>query len=193
MGIFQTVEKFKAIFKMNNQLRQQQEAFKKRALAQVPIQRKSASDRQDTASPKPTSKPKATAPEQKAWTAATTTTSSSSSGSKQSVGVQVLRVIEYLKKNRGLHTADQLRNAVGFDIVGDLYNSLKINPKITFDNEQFEFKPAYTARNKEEILSLLEKSFRDGKGGISKKDLFECYADASTDLEKLKEENKVYS
>ena len=81
----------------------------------------------------------------------------------------------------------------GSDALAELTRALTSNVKLHCDGLTCSYRPMYDVRNYAELLDLLKKFDAEGVGGIRHEELLESYPGVSTDIERLKDENRVFT
>ncbi|DBA91488.1 hypothetical protein WJX77_002507 [Trebouxia sp. C0004] len=107
------------------------------------------------------------------------------------IGKQLKDVVDHLESSRKALTAEELREAVQHDVVGnkELYDVLFNNPKIRINPDgRYEYKPSHELQNVGEVLTLVSKH----PHGVMAGQIKDAYKGVGADVKRLKEEGKVW-
>jgi len=98
-------------------------------------------------------------------------------------------VIKYLRDVEKPVNAEDIHTATGFDLktTPGMMEALQSNPKISFDDGWFSYKPPYSVKNIHELLDLINKT----PEGIEVTELKDCYKTVEEDVKKLLEQRDV--
>ncbi|EES11397.1 hypothetical protein BDA96_06G228700 [Sorghum bicolor] len=109
---------------------------------------------------------------------------------KSPVGAQIKLVIELLYKTRQAFTAEQINDATYVDIHGNkaVFDSLRNNPKVSYDGRRFSYKSKHDLKGKDQLLVLIRK-FPEGLAVVEVKD---AYPNVLEDLQALKAAGEVW-
>ncbi|RLM55753.1 hypothetical protein C2845_PM10G05880 [Panicum miliaceum] len=109
---------------------------------------------------------------------------------KSPVGAQIKLVIELLYKTRQAFTAEQINEATYVDIHGNkaVFDSLRNNPKVSYDGRRFSYKSKHDLKGKDQLLVLVRK-FPEGLAVVEVKD---AYPNVLEDLQALKAAGEVW-
>ncbi|XP_041460072.1 transcription initiation factor IIE subunit beta-like [Lytechinus variegatus] len=69
--------------------------------------------------------------------------------------------------------------------------ALPNNPKVTFEDGKYSFKPAYNVRNRKEMVRLLKRHDQRGLGGIMMDDVMESLPHAKIGIKKLEKAGEI--
>lgn len=103
---------------------------------------------------------------------------------KAPVGAQIKKVIDLLFETRKAFTPEQINEACYVDMKANkaVFDSLRNNPKVSYDNGKFAYKSKHALKDKSELLMLIRK-FPEGIAVI---DLKDAYPAVMEDLQALK-------
>lgn len=107
------------------------------------------------------------------------------------IGKQLKDVVDHLESSRKALTAEELKEAVQHDVVGnkELYDVLSNNFKIRINPDgRYEYKPSHELQNVDEVLTLVSKH----PHGVMAGQIKDAYKGVSEDVKRLKEEGKVW-
>ncbi|KAL2898701.1 General transcription factor IIE subunit 2 [Bienertia sinuspersici] len=109
---------------------------------------------------------------------------------KAPAGAQIKRVIDLLLERREALTPEQINEVCYVDVYANktVFESLKNNPKVSYDGRCFSYKSKHEVKNKDQLLVLIRK-FPEGMPVI---DLKDSYTTVMEDLQILKAERKVW-
>lgn len=109
---------------------------------------------------------------------------------KAPVGAQIKRVIDLLLETRLAHTPEQINEACYVDINSNkaVFDSLKNNPKVSYDGKRFAYKSKHDLKDKSQLLVLIRK-FPEGIAVI---DLKDAYPSVAEDLQALKADGQIW-
>lgn len=109
---------------------------------------------------------------------------------KAPVGAQIKRVINLLFETRQAFTPEQINEACYVDINSNkaVFESLKNNPKVTYDGRSFSYKSKHDLKDKKQLLVLVRK-FPEGIPVI---DLKDAYPTVMDDLQALKSAGDIW-
>ncbi|KAK9131604.1 hypothetical protein Scep_011132 [Stephania cephalantha] len=109
---------------------------------------------------------------------------------KAPVGAQIKRVIDLLLETRLAFTPEQINEACYVDANANkaVFDSLRNNPKVSYDGKRFSYKSKHDLKDKSELLVLIRK-FPEG---IQVIDLKDAYPTVLEDLQALKAAGDVW-
>ncbi|KAK9149952.1 hypothetical protein Syun_008261 [Stephania yunnanensis] len=109
---------------------------------------------------------------------------------KAPVGAQIKRVIDLLLETRLAFTPEQINEACYVDANANkaVFDSLRNNPKVSYDGKRFSYKSKHDLKDKSELLVLIRK-FPEG---IQVIDLKDAYPTVLEDLQSLKAAGDVW-
>nr|XP_043620623.1 general transcription factor IIE subunit 2 [Erigeron canadensis]XP_043620624.1 general transcription factor IIE subunit 2 [Erigeron canadensis] len=109
---------------------------------------------------------------------------------KSPVGAQIKRVIDLLFESRQSFTAEQINEASYVDVNGNkaVFESLRKNPKVNYQDKRFSYKSKHSVRNQKELLHLV-RAFPEG---IAVADLKDAYPTVMEDLQALKAARQIW-
>ncbi|KAK6935356.1 TFA2, Winged helix domain 2 [Dillenia turbinata] len=109
---------------------------------------------------------------------------------KSPVGAQIKRVIDLLFETRQELTPEQINDACYVDVNANkaVFDSLRNNPKVTYDGRCFSYKSKHKLKNKTELLTLIRRYVE----GIAVIDLKDAYPTVMEDLQALKAAGEVW-
>ncbi|XP_051150949.1 uncharacterized protein LOC127265263 [Andrographis paniculata] len=109
---------------------------------------------------------------------------------KGPVGAQIKRVIQLLFESRHAWTPNEINEACYVDINANkaVFDSLKNNPKVSYDGMHFSYKSKHDVKDKSQLLVLIRK-FPEGIAII---DLKDAYPTVMDDLQSLKASGKIW-
>ncbi|KAJ4455597.1 putative transcription initiation factor TFIIE subunit beta [Paratrimastix pyriformis] len=106
---------------------------------------------------------------------------------KDNISLILKRVIDHLSAHHGEpFTITQLSTVAGCDVTPHMAE-LANNPKISFHDNIYEYKPPHPINNKEEMLLLLQHSDH----GILVNELKDCYPAAEADIKELSSRESI--
>lgn len=109
---------------------------------------------------------------------------------KAPVGAQIKRVIDLLFEKRQALTPEEIDRRCHVDVNGNksVFDSLRKNPKVSYDGERFSYKSKHQLGSKEDLLKLIKK-FPEGIAVIDLKDAYTAVVD---DLQALKGTGEIW-
>ncbi|KAJ4712977.1 Transcription initiation factor IIE subunit beta [Melia azedarach] len=109
---------------------------------------------------------------------------------KAPVGAQIKRVIDLLLETRQALTPEQINDACYVDINSNkaVFDSLRNNPKVSYDGRRFSYKSKHDVKDKSQLLVLIRK-FPEGIAVI---DLKDAYPTVMEDLQALKAAGQIW-
>ncbi|KAK4389317.1 hypothetical protein Sango_2268700 [Sesamum angolense] len=109
---------------------------------------------------------------------------------KAPVGAQIKRVIDLLFETREAFTPEQINEACYVDVNANkaVFDSLRNNPKVSYDGKRFSYKSKHALKDKSQLLVLVRK-FPEGIAVI---DLKDSYPTVMEDLQSLKASGQIW-
>lgn len=109
---------------------------------------------------------------------------------KAPVGAQIKRVIDMLLTTRLAFTPEQINERCYVDVNGNkgVFDSLRNNPKVSYDGIRFAYKSKHDLKDKSALLVLIRK-FPEGIAVI---DLKDAYPTVMEDLQSLKAKGEIW-
>ncbi|KAG8374897.1 hypothetical protein BUALT_Bualt10G0043400 [Buddleja alternifolia] len=109
---------------------------------------------------------------------------------KAPVGAQIKRVIDLLFETRKAFTPEQINEVCYVDINANksVFDSLRNNPKVSYDGNRFSYKSKHALKDKSQLLVLIRK-FPEGIAVI---DLKDSYPTVMDDLQSLKSSGQIW-
>ncbi|XP_021773751.1 general transcription factor IIE subunit 2-like [Chenopodium quinoa] len=109
---------------------------------------------------------------------------------KAPAGAQIKRVIDLLLERREALTPEQINQVCHVDVYANktVFESLKNNPKVSYDGQCFSYKSKHEVKNKDQLLVLIRR-YPEGMPII---DLKDSYINVMEDLQALKADRKVW-
>ncbi|XP_073133035.1 uncharacterized protein [Henckelia pumila] len=109
---------------------------------------------------------------------------------KAPVGAQIKRVIDLLFETRQPFTPEQINEACYVDLNANkaVFDSLRNNPKVSYDGKRFSYKSKHALKDKNQLLVLVRK-FPEGIAVI---DLKDSYPAVMEDLQALKASGQIW-
>ncbi|GER25903.1 transcription initiation factor IIE subunit beta [Striga asiatica] len=109
---------------------------------------------------------------------------------KGPVGSQIKRVIDFLFETRQVFTPEQINEKTYVDVNANkaVLDSLRNNPKVSYDGKRFSYKSKYSLKDKSQLLVLIRK-FPEG---IAVVDLKDAYPTVMEDLQSLKASGQIW-
>ncbi|XP_065850522.1 uncharacterized protein [Euphorbia lathyris] len=109
---------------------------------------------------------------------------------KAPVGAQIKRVIDLLLETRQAFTPEQINEACYVDAISNkgVFDSLRNNPKVSYDGRRFAYKSKHDLKDKNQLLVLIRK-FPEGIAVI---DLKDSYPAVMEDLQALKSTGQIW-
>ncbi|KDP25473.1 hypothetical protein JCGZ_20629 [Jatropha curcas] len=109
---------------------------------------------------------------------------------KAPVGAQIKRVIDLLLETRLAYTPEQINEACYVDVTSNkaVFDSLRNNPKVTYDGKRFSYKSKHDLKDKSQLLVLIRKY----PEGIAVIDLKDAYPTVMEDLQALKAAGQIW-
>ncbi|XP_051137690.1 uncharacterized protein LOC127255936 [Andrographis paniculata] len=106
------------------------------------------------------------------------------------VGSQIKRVIDLLYETRKSFSPEQINEVCYVDVNANkaVFDSLRNNPKVSFDGKQFSYKSKHDLKDKDQLLYLIRK-FPEGIAVI---DLKDSYSNVMEDLQALKASGDIW-
>ncbi|KAF9571315.1 hypothetical protein EC968_000755 [Mortierella alpina] len=108
-------------------------------------------------------------------------------GAGKHINSLLLGAINYLKALEDL----KRKGNVDLEAKPELFDLLKSNEKVSYDTvtETFVYKPTYHIKNKEDLLTMLEK--RKNEGGMEYKELKDSYSKLAESVKELSDEGRI--
>eukprot|EP01137_Pigoraptor_chileana_P009163 Opistho-2@57020 len=111
-------------------------------------------------------------------------------------GLILRDLINYMKANMQFMRFDEILTETGNSVITadqyrELLESLKQNPKVYYENDQFKFKPTINVSGKDDIVSLLRGMYEEGVGGMLQSTLLESYPEVGNDIDALVESKAI--
>ncbi|KAG0305212.1 hypothetical protein BGZ98_004470, partial [Dissophora globulifera] len=114
-------------------------------------------------------------------------------GTGKHINSLLLNAINFLKNADEPQTVEDLKRKgnIDLDAKPELYQLLKLNEKINFDerNDTFVYKPTYHIKSKEDLFAMLEK--KRNEGGMEYKELKDSYAKLQQAVDELADEGRI--
>uniref|UniRef100_A0A803MHI7 TFIIE beta domain-containing protein n=1 Tax=Chenopodium quinoa TaxID=63459 RepID=A0A803MHI7_CHEQI len=109
---------------------------------------------------------------------------------KAPAGAQIKRVIDLLLERREALTPEQINQVCHVDVYANktVFESLKNNPKVSYDGQCFSYKSKHEVKNKDQLLVLIRR-YPEGMPIV---DLKDSYINVMEDLQALKADRKVW-
>ncbi|XAR55050.1 hypothetical protein NMG60_11030426 [Bertholletia excelsa] len=109
---------------------------------------------------------------------------------KAPVGAQIKRVIDLLFETRQAFTPEQIKEACYVDVNANkaVFDSLRNNPKVSYDGKCFAYKSKHDLKDKSQLLVLIRKY----PEGIAVIDLKDAYPTVMEDLQALKAAGQIW-
>ncbi|KAL3700350.1 hypothetical protein R1sor_018372 [Riccia sorocarpa] len=106
------------------------------------------------------------------------------------VGAQIKRVLDLLLETRQALLPEEINDSCFVDVAAnkDLFESLKSNVKVSYENGRFAYKSKHDVKNKQELLVLIRKV----PEGIPMGDLKDSYPGVVNDAQELKASGDVW-
>ncbi|KAK3814225.1 MAG: hypothetical protein J3Q66DRAFT_345966 [Benniella sp.] len=114
-------------------------------------------------------------------------------GAGKHINSLLLNAINYLKSTDEPQTIEdmKIRGKIDLDAKPQLYQMLKLNEKVEFNERDgtFVYKPTYQIKSKEDLLAMLER--KKNEGGMDYKELKDSYAKLPQAVEDLASEGRI--
>ncbi|KAI3643728.1 hypothetical protein MP228_009892 [Amoeboaphelidium protococcarum] len=116
-----------------------------------------------------------------------------SSNTVTSLGFKLFSIIEYLKSCDEPQSESQIKQSLStLDLNDDqIWSVTQQNAKILYQNGAYQYKPAFSARSKEELLHVIRDLWKQNKGGIHYKEFKDSWRGIPDAIEQLCSNNEI--